>query len=105
MNAREGQSEFQMAPTRHAWAPPIQTLPPAAHREHRSPHPCLPDAVPLGPCLSQARFEAEKKAVRKEPNRLFFNISLSGRRDSNSRPQAWEACALPTELLPQGRGI
>ena len=28
-------------------------------------------------------------------------ISLSGRRDSNPRPSAWEADALPTELLPQ----
>ncbi len=25
----------------------------------------------------------------------------SGKRDSNSRPSAWEADALPTELLPQ----
>src|SRR5690606_38327589 len=26
---------------------------------------------------------------------------LSGGWDSNPRPQAWEACALPTELLPR----
>ncbi len=26
---------------------------------------------------------------------------LSGKRDSNSRPQPWQGCALPTELLPQ----
>src|SRR5450830_66470 len=25
----------------------------------------------------------------------------SGRRDSNPRPQPWQGCALPTELLPQ----
>jgi hypothetical protein len=24
----------------------------------------------------------------------------SGRRDSNPRPQPWQGCALPTELLP-----
>ena len=24
----------------------------------------------------------------------------SGRRDSDSRPQPWQGCALPTELLP-----
>ncbi len=24
----------------------------------------------------------------------------SGKRDSNSRPQPWQGCALPTELLP-----
>ncbi len=27
-------------------------------------------------------------------------MRLSGRRDSNPRPSAWEADALPTELLP-----
>ena len=28
-------------------------------------------------------------------------VCLSGKRDSNSRPSAWEADALPTELFPQ----
>ncbi len=28
-------------------------------------------------------------------------ILLSGKRDSNPRPSAWEANALPTELFPQ----
>ena len=28
-------------------------------------------------------------------------LYLSGKRDSNPRPSAWEANALPTELLPQ----
>ena len=32
---------------------------------------------------------------------LFF---LSGKRDSNSRPQPWQGCALPTELFPHYRG-
>ena len=26
---------------------------------------------------------------------------VSGKRDSNSRPQPWQGCALPTELFPQ----
>ncbi len=26
----------------------------------------------------------------------------SGKRDSNSRPQPWQGCALPTELFPRG---
>ena len=26
--------------------------------------------------------------------------NLSGKRDSNSRPQPWQGCALPTELFP-----
>ena len=28
-------------------------------------------------------------------------IKASGKRDSNSRPQPWQGCALPTELFPQ----
>ena len=28
-------------------------------------------------------------------------LLLSGKRDSNPRPSAWEADALPTELFPQ----
>jgi hypothetical protein len=30
------------------------------------------------------------------------SLKLSGRRVSNSRPTAWEAVALPTELHPHG---
>ncbi len=30
----------------------------------------------------------------------FFARNLSGRRDSNPPPAAWEAAALPDELLP-----
>ena len=38
------------------------------------------------------------------PISLFISsgsLKQSGRRDSNSRPSAWKADALPTELLPQ----
>ena len=35
------------------------------------------------------------------PKLLSISYSLSGRRDSNSRPIAWKAIALPTELLPR----
>ena len=30
-----------------------------------------------------------------------FERPWSGKRDSNSRPQPWQGCALPTELFPQ----
>ena len=33
-------------------------------------------------------------------HRLYTISKLSGRRDSNPRPSAWKADALPTELLP-----
>ena len=36
------------------------------------------------------------KAVRRQPILLFW----SGKRGSNSRPQPWQGCALPTELFP-----
>ncbi len=32
-------------------------------------------------------------------------IILSGRRDSDSRPQPWQGCALPTELLPHNNNL
>ena len=38
------------------------------------------------------------------PGHLFLSDNLhpmSGKRDSNSRPQPWQGCALPTELFPQ----
>ncbi len=36
------------------------------------------------------------------PSRQRMPLTWSGRRVSNSRPQPWQGCALPTELLPQG---
>ncbi len=34
-------------------------------------------------------------------DRDFWRRIWSGKRDSNSRPQPWQGCALPTELFPQ----
>jgi hypothetical protein len=36
----------------------------------------------------------------KQKGKLGFPFFWSGRRGSNSRPQPWQGCALPTELLP-----
>ena len=33
-------------------------------------------------------------------SRLFCSNKKSGKRDSDPRPQPWQGCALPTELLP-----
>src|SRR5438046_1719454 len=41
---------------------------------------------------------AKKKGKPQLPFRIW-----SGRRVSNSRPQPWQGCALPTELLPHTR--
>ena len=34
---------------------------------------------------------------------LYKNCKESGKRDLNSRPQPWQGCALPTELLPKNK--
>jgi hypothetical protein len=34
---------------------------------------------------------------------MIAGSEVSGKRDSNPRPSAWEADALPTELLPHRR--
>ena len=39
-----------------------------------------------------------KASENKNPD--FVGIWLSGKRDSNSRHQPWQGCALPTELFP-----
>ena len=31
------------------------------------------------------------------------SLNWSGKRDLNPRPQPWQGCALPTELLPHSR--
>jgi hypothetical protein len=48
------------------------------------------------------RFELVTSSLpRKRSTPELHRLSiLSGRRDSNSRPSAWKADALPTELLP-----
>ena len=35
--------------------------------------------------------------------RASYSKNKSGKRDSNSRPQPWQGCALPTELFPRLR--
>src|SRR5574337_70774 len=44
-----------------------------------------------------------KGARKKGSSGLPFSCIWSGRRVSNSRPQPWQGCALPTELLPHSK--
>ena len=37
----------------------------------------------------------------RRPEGAVLPNSWSGKRDSNSRPQPWQGCALPTELFPR----
>ena len=42
------------------------------------------------------------KEIKKRGHHIMATLyHLSGKRGSNSRPEAWEASTLPTELLPQ----
>ena len=58
-----------------------------------------------GKSSSQTRkiIPTSKMAGTKKPAKRRFNILFhwSGKRDSNSRPQPWQGCALPTELFPR----
>ena len=49
-------------------------------------------------CLMRAT-----RRTKKETLRSLLHRTWSGKRDSNSRPQPWQGCALPTELFPLGR--
>ena len=46
-------------------------------------------------------FNLRNIAQQKRP---FVKDLSSGKRDSNSRPQPWKGCALPTELFPRKPG-
>ena len=46
-------------------------------------------------------FNLRNIAQQKRP---FEKDLTSGKRDSNSRPQPWQGCALPTELFPRKPG-
>ena len=51
---------------------------------------------------NEERFLCGKNKKKDEKSELPLGNSLvSGKRDSNSRPQPWQGCALPTELFPQ----
>ena len=39
-------------------------------------------------------------AIEQEGPGVSWRANWSGKRDSNSRPQPWQGCALPTELFP-----
>ena len=47
--------------------------------------------------VTRSSLKTNKKAVTS----LQLLDFQSGKRDSNSRPQPWQGCALPTELFPQ----
>ena len=50
----------------------------------------------------RARHRRPPGPEKQKPRRgRGFHLIWSGKRDSNSRPQPWQGCALPTELFPR----
>ena len=56
--------------------------------------PPTPERGVLGSLRASHRVKQKKQSIG-------LLLRLSGKRDSNSRPQPWQGCALPTELFPQ----
>jgi len=54
---------------------------------------------PLGAATGHATPKRAQRNEKREARASLFRI-WSGKRDSNSRPQPWQGCALPTELFP-----
>ena len=50
--------------------------------------------------LKRARLPFRHLGKKRDSMLWHLEPRLSGKRDSNSRPQPWQGCALPTELFP-----
>ncbi len=64
----------------------------------------------LTPLVTSIRSLRRSRTLRRQiqtrtktPPRRSVSLESGRERDSNSRPQPWQGCALPTELFPLGR--
>ena len=55
------------------------------------------------PTSREVRKVATRCGQKKRPEWCTRGVEGSGKRDSNSRLQPWQGCALPAELFPRGR--
>ena len=76
---------------------PVRNFVAADFKSATSTNSVIPAPKPMLRTLSGFRSVQTKKGSLPLP---FFLEFWSGRRVSNSRPQPWQGCALPTELLP-----
>ncbi len=67
---------------------------PELHRPHN-----LENCSLTSPAVEKF-LETEHLNTSSSPYPPVILTTLSGKRDSNSRPQPWKGCALPTELFP-----
>ncbi len=60
-----------------------------------------PDCVGLRMTEGRSRAAHQSRLARKQKSLRNWRLFVwSGKRDSNSRPQPWQGCALPAELFP-----
>ena len=80
---------------------PVRNFVAADFKSATSTNSVIPAPKPLLRTLSGF---PERTYEKRKPAASFSLEFWSGRRVSNSRPQPWQGCALPTELLPQMSG-
>ena len=61
---------------------------------------CNSDTHVTGIATGQRKYLTISSLLQSDITKISGQEKWSGRRGSNPRPQAWEACALPTELHP-----
>ncbi len=81
------------------------TLPHAGRGSHNQDAPRSRTNLPAPPSrsavlASNSNADTRNNRLLALPNRRWAGEIWSGKRDSNSRPQPWQGCALPTELFP-----
>ena len=65
---------------------------------HNCHYPLKVARLPIPPPLQKLLFT---KYLNKDKAWCCLQKNMSGKRDSDPRPQPWQGCALPTELFPQ----
>lgn len=76
---------------------PVRNFVAADFKSATSTNSVIPAPKPMLRTLSGF---SERTYEKRKPAASFSLEFWSGRRVSNSRPQPWQGCALPTELLP-----
>ena len=79
---------------------PVRNFVAADFKSATSTNSVIPAPKPMLRTLSGF---SERTYEKRKPAASFSLEFWSGRRVSNSRPQPWQGCALPTELLPRRR--
>ena len=106
----DGEEEETRTPTSQLTLPPQSS---ASTNSATSPTKCCEEKRVPRTGLEPARLAAHAPETCASTNsatwafdlqgrslKLFFVQHVSGKRDSDPRPQPWQGCALPTELFP-----